>query len=580
MSVLSPLTNRIFVVCALLVLVSIGVAVYRVNESVTDQAETDLRAGLTEAASLVEEYSRTQFADSVVKGTLIADLPILKGATDTDDPPTVNPIARDYQRQVGADLFVVLGRTDRLLARAGRVQPDEPDISAIVAACRRSADGTTFWPYSTGVLHAVAIPMEPGPAPLGTLVVGFSLDQDTAQRFKTVTKSEIVFAVGDRTIASTLDSERTAELAGLTGHTDVFTRWLGPEQYIGRVQPLGHTGRDDPVALVLRSRTARLEFLRPLHRQIAIAGILAVVVATGLGYAIARTVTRPLRALTATMREMAATGDLARPVPAAGRWDDEDARILSTTFRQLTASLDRSQREATQRERLSSLGRLSTVVAHEIRNPLMIIKSAARGLRRHPSPDVTEAVASIDEEVDRLNRVVTDVLDFAKPIRFDLAPADLTEICRAAAQAAQAVPDAVEVRVETRASAIPVVTDAERLRSALLNVLHNAQQAVRTRGGSGAAPVRVQVGPGLPGRWRIEVVDTGVGISPADQARLFEPFFTTRRGGSGLGLALARNIVEGLGGTIAVRSRVNSGTTVVIDVPENRPADTAVEAQA
>jgi two-component system sensor histidine kinase HydH len=189
-------------------------------------------------------------------------------------------------------------------------------------------------------------------------------------------------------------------------------------------------------------------------------------------------------------------------------------------------------------------------------------------------------VASIDEEVDRLNRVVTDVLDFAKPIRFDLAPADLTEICRAAAQAAQAVPDAVEVRVETRASAIPVVTDAERLRSALLNVLHNAQQAVRTRGGSGAAPVRVQVGPGLPGRWRVEVVDAGVGISPADQARLFEPFFTTRRGGSGLGLALARNIVEGLGGTIAVRSRVNSGTTVVIDVPENRPADAAVEAQA
>jgi len=579
MSVLSPLTNRIFVVCAVLVLVSIGVAVYRVNESVTAQAETDLRAGLGEAASLVEDYSRTQFADSVVKGTLIADLPILKAAAATDDPPTVAPVARDYQRQVGADLFVVIGRTDRVLARAGRVQPDDLDISAIVSACRRSADGTTFWPYATGVLHAVAIPMEPGPAPLGTLVVGFSLDQDTARRFKAVTKSDIVFAAGTRTIASTLDPERTADLAGLTGHTGVFTQWLGPEQYIGRVQPLGRGGGDDPVALVLRSRTARLEFLRPLHWQIAITGILAVVVATGLGYAIARTVTRPLRALTATMREMAATGDLAKPVPAGGRWDDEDARILSSTFRQLTTSLDKSQREASQRERLSSLGRLSTVVAHEVRNPLMIIKSAARGLRRHPSPDVAEAVASIDEEVDRLNRVVTDVLDFAKPIRFELAPADLGDICRAAAQAAQAVSDAVEVRVETTETAMPIVTDAERLRSVLLNVLHNAQQAVRARAGDrpAGAPVRLEAGAGSAGRWRVEVIDTGAGIAPADQARLFEPFFTTRRGGSGLGLALARNIVEGLGGTIAVRSRVNSGTTVTIDVPA---AAEATEARA
>ena len=163
MSVLSSLTNRIFLVvraagawCRL--------AWPSIASTIGHRAGRDRPAAPAspKRRRSSSEYSRTQFADFVVKGTLIADLPILKGAAATDDPPTVEPIARDYQRQVGADLFVVIGRTDRVLARAGRVQPDERDISAILAACRRSADGTTFWPYADGVLHAVAIPMEPG----------------------------------------------------------------------------------------------------------------------------------------------------------------------------------------------------------------------------------------------------------------------------------------------------------------------------------------------------------------------------------------------------------------------------------
>ena len=107
----------------------------------------------------------------------------------------------------------------------------------------------------------------------------------------------------------------------------------------------------------------------------------------------------------------------------------------------MTESIAGFQREAAQKERLSALGRLSTVIAHEIRNPLMIIKSALPSLRRghlHAHRSWREAVADIDEETSRLNRIVTEVLDFARPIRFDLAEADLNEICRASAQAAWA----------------------------------------------------------------------------------------------------------------------------------------------
>src|SRR5204862_4387461 len=159
-------------------------------------------------------------------------------------------------------------------------------------------------------------------------------------------------------------------------------------------------------------------------------------------FAVARTIAQPLAAITDVMREVASTGDLTRKIALGhrNRWDDEDARLLATTFNTLTDSIARFQRDMSQKERLTSLGRLSTVIAHEVRNPLMIIKSALHTLRQ---PDVTtqalrEAIADIDGEVVRLNRVVNEVLDFARPIRFELAPADLNALCRESAAAAQA----------------------------------------------------------------------------------------------------------------------------------------------
>jgi len=329
--------------------------------------------------------------------------------------------------------------------------------------------------------------------------------------------------------------------------------------------------------MVLRSRTEQTAFLAGLRRQIVLTGVVAVFVATLLGYGIARTVTRPLRAVTATMREMAATGDLGSNVPPPGPWDDEDARLLATTFRQMTASLDRFQRDAAQRERLSSLGRLSAVVAHEVRNPLMIIKTAVRSLRRSTSgEDVTKVAGSIEEEVARLNRVVSDVLDFARPVQFTIVPVDMAAVCHEAAAAASSGQDdpPVMVEVDPALGESRLRTDADRLRAVLVNVLANAQEAMRERGGDLAqATVQLRAWRTAEGGVRISVVDAGSGIAPADLPRVFEPFFTTRRSGSGLGLAIARNIVEGLGGSVQVQSQVGHGTTVDIVLPADPPVE-------
>ena len=107
MNVLSSLTNRIFVGTALLVVVAIGVAVYRVNVSVTTRAEADLQRNLNEAATLVDDLSRTQFEDFARSARLVGKFPVLRAAVATDDAPTVQPVAVEYQRDIKADLFEI-----------------------------------------------------------------------------------------------------------------------------------------------------------------------------------------------------------------------------------------------------------------------------------------------------------------------------------------------------------------------------------------------------------------------------------------------------------------------------------------
>jgi signal transduction histidine kinase len=332
------------------------------------------------------------------------------------------------------------------------------------------------------------------------------------------------------------------------------------------------------------------------------------------------------------MREMSATGDLTRKITLRGAasWEDEDAKLLASTFNTLTDSIGRFQREATQRERLSALGRLSTVIAHEIRNPLMIIKASLRTLANEnvSRGEMKQALTDVDEEVVRLNRVVNDVLDYARPIRFDYAPADVNALCADVEEATRRDNENATVAVNADPALGPIVIDAERLRTALVNILTNARHAVAARqprtapattvvpatvaqGFSPAPPVAQafppsrnasadhrslgEGGPGSPQHdqreggspaspdieietralrdaVRIVIRDRGIGVKPEDLPRVFDPYFTTKRTGSGLGLAIAKNIVEGMGGSIVLESRAENGTEIRIDLPSHEGA--------
>src|SRR5216110_388758 len=153
MKIFSSLTNRIFLASAVLTVVAIAIAVYRVNVAVTAQAENELRRGIEDAGTLLEEYRTTLFEHYAREGRLVADLSNMKAAMDTAHPPTVAPIAEQYQGQIGCDLLIVTDRSGAVLAETGRLRADEATglLRDAVAAAKRGKETVSLWPHTGGV---------------------------------------------------------------------------------------------------------------------------------------------------------------------------------------------------------------------------------------------------------------------------------------------------------------------------------------------------------------------------------------------------------------------------------------------
>jgi signal transduction histidine kinase len=578
---LGSITNRIFLACTLLATVSIGAGVFFVSNLLRAEAEAELERDLNEAGNLLEQQRASLLEGFMLTAQLIADLPTLKAAVGTRDAPTVRPIADEYRRQAGSDFFVVTDRSGVVLAAFGGDEALDEEMREATSV-RKALHGElalAHWAHPGGVMQVVSVPVAVGQELLGSLTVGYLLDNTRAAQFKELTGADIAFAVDGKIRASTLGTEFHEALVPLLEEERIPRVQIADVEYTALVKRLPlptsvavetASGSSIPKALVLRSRTERIRTLSAIQRGLAVVALLTVLLAVAVSYGVARTITRPLATITNHMREVANTGDLTRKIPLTRTrgWQDEDARLLATTFNTLTDSVSRFQREAAQRERLSSLGRMSTIIAHEVRNPLMIIKGALRQITHAgaTSDDIRESASDINGEIERLNRVVNEVLDFARPIRFDLSPADVNALCRSAAAAVEAAHRDPPI-VVTLAPHLPLLqSDGERLRVVLVNLLTNARQAVASD-----EPVRLVTSRVGDRRVAISIEDRGAGIAADDLPHIFDPYFTTRRAGTGLGLPIAKNIIDGLGGTITVESAHGQGTTIRIELGDAPP---------
>lgn len=237
--------------------------------------------------------------------------------------------------------------------------------------------------------------------------------------------------------------------------------------------------------------------------------------------------------------------------------------------------IKRAEEQARRLDRLAALGRFTSSVAHEIRNPLAGIAAGAQYLTK-ALPELgpqRESMDFIEREIRRLDRILQDLFDITHPRALRLRQEPVEEAARRALQCVAALAESRGVRVglEVTPRTPPATHDADQLEQVILNLCKNAIEASP----EGAA-VEVRVGPAPPGGGRaragppavrVTVSDSGSGIPEAHLRTIFEPFFTTKKEGSGLGLYVSHDIVKRHGGTIAVRSEPGSGTVFTLELP-------------
>lgn len=309
------------------------------------------------------------------------------------------------------------------------------------------------------------------------------------------------------------------------------------------------------------------------HIVLLVAGAGAVAICGALLVVLTYTVQRPMVELQQKISQLGA-GDLNATVSFAHRNDEigDLGRNFNQMVRQLRDSrveIERLHRTQMSRaEHFATLGELATGLAHEIRNPLAGIAGVIEIIGRDlPGSSPARAVVKdVRQEISRINHIVTDLLQTARPHPPKVRPGDLNTTVEHAVMLGrqQALGKGIEISLHKNETLPPVEHDSDQIHQMMLNLLLNAVQAIDQKGEI-SVTVKSQGQSAV-----IEVADDGRGIAPEHLPNIFRPFYTTKGDGTGLGLSLARRIVEDHQGRIDVRSAVGRGTTFTVVLPLHR----------
>jgi len=347
--------------------------------------------------------------------------------------------------------------------------------------------------------------------------------------------------------------------------------------------------------MVVKVDTA--EALAPITRMrntLSVLGVLILFPVILIARFVAKSISGPIRNLTGTT-ELIAQGDLSK---RASVFSKDEIGQLSNSFNEMTAKLSDSysdlkrsaeelarsnlklareineheraeealreaQEQLVRREKLAVLGQLAGGVGHELRNPLGVIKNSAFFLNMvlADAPEkVSEHLGIMDKQIGMADEIITNLLDFArvKPAALETIPVGPL-VDRAIAECA--IPHVIDVKIDVSRTVGPVVVDPSQMHHVLLNLIRNAVQAM-PEGGRLSITARTGNGAVL-----LSVADTGCGIPTENREKIFEPLFTTKAKGTGLGMSVCRSLVEANHGEISVESVVGEGATLILRLP-------------
>lgn len=366
--------------------------------------------------------------------------------------------------------------------------------------------------------------------------------------------------------------------------TVVVEQLGGASGYLVAAAPVRAGAREGIVTVPQTLRQREIEQqIDELDRRVLSAAVLFVLLGAGLGYWMAERIADPVNRLTRATRRIA-RGDLDARIAATS---SDELRRLVEDFNRMAADLKTQRANLERTQRLEAWAEMARQVAHDIKNPLTPIQLSAEHAQRvnadrgRPlSPVLDECVASILSQVKLLRQISSEFSSFASSPTARPEPTDLGALLE---EVVDPYRTGVAVRIALTLDVVPglpaVFIDRTLFGRALTNVIENALHAMP---GGGTLAIRAFAGhrPGGPSsaatgtdRVTVEVVDSGIGMDADALARIFEPYFSTKATGTGLGLTIARRNVELIGGAIFVESERGTGTTVTMELPVQRPGD-------
>ncbi len=316
------------------------------------------------------------------------------------------------------------------------------------------------------------------------------------------------------------------------------------------------------------SRTDIIKTLFRIRWWIFIAATAAAVIGGIAAFYFSRTIIMPVQRLAQ------ATYSIAR-----GNWEEklevtrsdelgsltESFNIMAHSLVEKRRELEKTYRELTQKEKMAEIGKFSMIIAHELKNPLGIIKGSVDILSKPDiKPEIRDTMISyILEEIQRLNKLIDDFLSFARPMPPRTEPASVNDIVKKLARHFTVrEEDAKDIALQTDLGQVPAIElDENQIYQALFNLVTNAAQAIEKKGS-------IRIATGVEGdAVTITVADTGRGLDDEIRDRLFEPFVTSKAKGTGLGLAIVEKYVNNHSGSVRVGQNPGGGTAFVISLP-------------
>jgi signal transduction histidine kinase len=399
---------------------------------------------------------------------------------------------------------------------------------------------------------------------VGAIAGGDFLDDDFCRDLQLLSGAEILLVEGDNLLAKTIP-----------GRTDELLLYLQKKQrYSTKIEGLTYTFSRYPLQdfsgvkiadLLMGVSTQDLDVLfgnmQLIYGGFAIGGLLLAMI---FGYIFSSRLTIPIYRLIRASDRLAA-GDFGARIDYNGRGEMGN---LIQTFNEMASDLQAYRNKLVETERIAAFTTMARKVAHEIKNPLTPIRIAVEDLRRSYSSSDPNFLADFDrstrtvlDEVKALARIVDEFSEFARFPAPRPAPDDLNEIVLSAISIYSKETENGSLKTDLSSKTLPVYVDRDQIKRALVNVIKNGLEAIPPGGHVTIRTVHSER------KAAVIIADNGHGISESARKNLFTPYFTTKPGGSGLGLVIVKKIITEHDGGIKVTSSTEGGTAVVIDIP-------------